>query len=124
MHGCKSQQQGASFTGLLASLIIIGLAAAFAVKVMPAYLDDYALKKILSSLDEQTGGEAMSVDDLRLSINKGLQTNLVKLGPDEMKIFREGNSVVVNIDYERRLNFLYNIDLILMFKHDWKAKYQ
>ena len=81
-------------------------------------------KKFVTSLDEQSGTEPMTVGDVRTRINKGLQTNLVELGPDELKIFRAGDSVAVNIDYERRMNFLYNIDLILTFKHDWKAKNQ
>lgn len=119
-----SKQKGMSITGALVGLFFAALVVAFTMKVSPLYLDDYALSKILSSLDEKTGPEPVTVGDIRTLVNKGLQTNLVEIGPDEMKIFRSGDGIVVNIDYERRENFLYNIDLILTFKHHWKAKNQ
>ena len=119
-----SKQKGVSITGALAGLFLASLVVSFGLKVTPVYLDDYALQKILSSLDEGGGTEPLTPGDIRSRIDKGLQTNLVELGPDELKIYRADDSIVVDIDYERRMNFLYNIDLILTFKHDWKAKNQ
>ena len=119
-----SKQRGMSIIGALTGLFFAALVVSFSLKVTPAYLDDYALQRILSSLDEQAGTEPATVGDIRARVNKGLQTNLVELGAEEMKIFRSGDGIVVDIDYERRVNFLYNIDLILTFKHDWKAKNQ
>lgn len=122
MQGRK--QKGMSIIGALIGLFFAAMIASFGLKVTPVYLDDYALQKILSSLDDQAGTEPLTMGDVRARLDKGLQTNLVELGPDELKIYRAGDSIVVDIDYERRMNFLYNIDLILTFKHDWKAKNQ
>ena len=117
-------QRGMSIIGALAGLFFAAMAVSFSLKVTPVYLDDYALTKILSSLDDHAGTELLTQGDVRTLINKGLQSNLVELSPDEIHIYRAGDSVIVDIDYERRMNFLYNIDLILTFKHDWKAKNQ
>ena len=124
MQGRGSSQQGGGIPGLLATILVFGLLVSVSLKVTPTYLDDYALKKILASLNESSDGEAYSVNAVRNRINKGLATNLVRLTTDEMKIYREDGSINVDIDYERRVDFLYNIDLILTFKHDWKAKIQ
>lgn len=124
MHGSRSSQKGGGIIGMLATLLTIGMLITIGLKTTPAYLDDYALKKILASLDEFPEGEAASVKSIRSRITKGLNTNLIRLEADEMQIYQEGGAVFVQIDYERRVDFLYNIDLILTFKHDWKAKIQ
>ena len=122
MQGRK--QKGMSIAGSLAGLFFAAMIVSFGLKVAPVYLDDSALQKILSSLDDWAGTDSLTLGDVRTRIDKGLQTNLVELGPDELDIYRAGDSIVVDIDYERRMNFLYNIDLILTFKHHWKAKNQ
>ena len=124
MRLMKSKQLGMGTLGLLMSLLFAGLIVTLASKVVPVYLDDYALKRVMSSLDKRPDVETASGHQIRIWIDKGLQTNLIKMQPSELKVLRENGQVVVDIDYERRLNFLYNIDLILTFKHDWKAKNQ
>ncbi|OED41103.1 hypothetical protein ACH42_14825 [Endozoicomonas sp. (ex Bugula neritina AB1)] len=122
MNGLKSKQSGAGLLGWLTGLLVLGLSITLLSKVVPFYLDDYAIKKVVASLDEQTGSDDASIRQVRIWLEKGLKTNLIKMKPDELKVFKENGLTAVDIDYERRLNFLYNIDLILMFKHDWKAK--
>ena len=120
----KSKQLGMGVLSGLAILLIASLIITLALKVVPVYLDDYAITKVINSLDERPEADTASGNQVRLWIDKGLQTNLVKLQANELKVFREYGQVTVNIDYERRLDFLYNIDLILTFKHDWKAQNQ
>lgn len=62
-----------------------------------------------------------SVTQVRTWINKGLQLNLVKLDRNEVNVTRENGVVAVDIDYERRIHFFHNIDLVIMFEHNWKA---
>ena len=122
MNGMKSKQQGMGVLGWLAGLLVVGFLLSLSLKVMPIYLDDHALTKVIDSLDERLDDDVATLNQTRILINKGLQTNLVKMQPGELRVFKENGQVVVDIDYERRLKLLYNIDLILTFKHDWKAK--
>lgn len=122
MDRMKSKQQGAGLLGWLTGLIMVGLVLTMALKLVPIYLDDYALKRVVSSLDDRVSSGPATVQQVQGWIDKGLQTNLIKMQPNEIRIFVENRQVVVDIDYERRLKFLYNIDLIATFKHDWKAE--
>ncbi len=121
MNRMERKQRGSSTLGWLTTLLMVGLLATFLLKLGPVYMDDYALKKVVSSLDGTSDLDTTSVADVRTKIQKGLQTNLIVMQPNEIKVKRENGLVVVDINYERRLDFFYNIDLILTFEHDWKA---
>ncbi|MGB1272302.1 MAG: DUF4845 domain-containing protein [Endozoicomonas sp.] len=120
----KRRQKGASAFGWLVALFIGGLLLSLALKVGPLYMDDLTVGKVISSLSDRPGSNTASVTQVRSWIDKGLQTNLAKLDRNEVKLSRENGQVRVDIDYERRINYLYNIDLVLTFNHYWKAESQ
>ncbi|USE39067.1 DUF4845 domain-containing protein [Endozoicomonas sp. SCSIO W0465] len=93
----------------------------FAVKVVPFYIDDHSVKQVVSSLSDRPESATASATQVRALINKGLQLNLVKLDRNEINVIRENGVVAVDIDYERRIHFFYNVDLVLTFEHNWKA---
>ncbi len=118
------RQRGMTTLGWLFFIFVVGLTSTFLLKVTPFYLDDYAVGRVLSSLNEKPAVDSASVNQVKVWIDKGLQTNLVKLHKKEIKVSRDDGLVFVDISYERRLKFLYNIDLVLTFKHDWNTKSQ
>ncbi len=121
MYGMKSRQRGSGAVSWLFYLLIGGLLLSFAVKVVPFYMDDHSVTQVVSSLADRPGSSTASVTQIRTWINKGLQLNLVKLDRSEVKIARDNGIVAVDIDYERRIHFFYNVDLVLTFEHNWKA---
>ncbi len=121
MYGIKSRQRGSGAVSWLFYLLIGGLLLSFAVKVVPFYMDDHFVKQVVSSLTDRPGSSTASVTQVRTWINKGLQLNLVKLDRNEVNVTRENGVVAVDIDYERRIHFFYNVDLVLTFEHNWKA---
>lgn len=119
------RQKGLGTLGWLVAILVGGLAVMLALKLTPVYLDDYAVSRVLSSLDSRPGAESAGVSEVREWFRKGLQTNLIKLEPGESKIYRsKSGGVTVEVNYERRLHFLYNIDLVLTFEHYWNVKSQ
>ncbi|MFK0573431.1 DUF4845 domain-containing protein [Endozoicomonas sp.] len=121
MSGMKSRQRGSGALSWLFYLLIGGLLLSFAFKVLPFYMDDHAVNKVVSSLTGRPGSSTASVTQVRTWIDKGLQLNMVKLDRSEVKVARKNAVVAVDIDYERRINFFYNVDLVLTFEHNWKA---
>lgn len=121
MYGMKSRQRGSGAVIWLFYLLIGGLLLSFAVKVVPFYMDDHSVKQVVSSLADRPGSSTASIAQVRNWINKGLQLNLVKLDRNEVNVTREYGVVTVDIDYERRIRFFYNVDLVLTFEHNWKA---
>ncbi len=121
MNGIKSRQQGSGILGWLFFLLVFGLILTVAIKVVPLYLSDRAVAEVVSSLSNRSGSATATVADVRSWINKGLQLNRVELNRNEVKVMRDYGPVTVQVNYERRVHLFYNIDLILTFKHNWKA---
>lgn len=121
MNGIKKRQKGSSAVSLLFNLLVIGVSFSFAAKVVPFYLDDHSVRKIVSSLSQRSGYETASMAEVRAWINEDLESNGLKLDQDDIRTGRKYGVVVVKIDYERRINFFSNIDLVLTFEHNWKA---
>ncbi|WP_257287752.1 DUF4845 domain-containing protein, partial [Endozoicomonas sp. SESOKO2] len=95
------------------------------IRVAPVYLDDYAIKKVLKSLDTKPGIEGASVQQVREWLDKGLLTNRIRLEGEESSVLLDkGKSVAVQINYDRRVHLIHNIDLVLTFEHNWNTKSQ
>ena len=118
-------QEGFSALGWLVTILVGGFVLMVVLKLGPLYLDDYAITRVVSSLDDKPGIESAGVPEVRDWLNKGLQTNRVDLDTKEVRVFRDSRDKVnIAIDYKRRLTFMYNVDLIVSFEHDWKVKSQ
>ncbi len=118
----ETRQGGAGALSLLTTLVAFVLAVMFSIKVVPYYLDDYAIAKVLSSLDKKPGIENAALEQTQVWLEKGFQSNRIELRDDELRIRGRGDQLSVDISYERRVHLLYNMDLILTFEHDWKVK--
>ena len=119
------RQKGLSLLGLLTTILVVGVLLIIGIRAVPFYLDDYAVEKVVTSLENRPDIESAGVREVREWLNKGLQTNRIELGKDEVKVFRDRSTgVTVEINYERRFHVLHNIDLVLTFEHDWNAESQ
>ena len=119
------KQRGLSTLGLLVAILVVGFVVMLGMKTSPYYLDDYAVGKVLNSLSNRSDIKEASRSEVREWIQKGLSTNRIDLSRDELKITRDRkDGVSVDINYERRVHLMYNIDLVLTFKHYWNAESQ
>lgn len=125
MTVAKNRQKGLSTLGWLVAILVSGFMIMLTIKVAPVYLDDYAIKKVLNSLDTKPGIEGASVQQVREWLDKGLLTNRIRLEGEESSVLRDkGQSVAVEINYDRRVHLIHNIDLVLTFEHNWNTKSQ
>lgn len=121
----RDKQKGMGTLGWLFCIAVVGLSLMLVLKVLPLYFQDYTIGQVVKSLDLRPGIEAASLTDVRTWLNKGLQINGATLAKGESKVSRgSGGLPQVEVSYERRVDFLYNIDLVLSFEHDWKVKSQ
>lgn len=115
----KKYQSGLSSISLL--LVLVGgafvLMAAF--KVGPLYIDNYFVK---SSVD------ALQDEDVRQMSNRAIVTALDRyflingvrdIDSSIIKIERNETSTVVKVDYEKRINFIGNLDVVVRFENHY-----
>ena len=114
----KSKQSGITLIGFLVVLVIAGFFGYMAMKLVPAYTEYFGVTKAMNQLASE-GVEGKTPDDLRRDLMRKLDFQYVDdatIGPKDVTIKRSGNSAQLNVAYDKRVPFMYNIDFLLHFE--------
>lgn len=109
--------------GMLQWALVIAIAGfflLFAFKVVPLYAENRYVESALRSL-ENSGEklEQMTDAEINKKLNNFYMINNVRSeGPTKnIKVVRESEKALVTVDYETRVPFFWNIDLVLSFQN-------
>ena len=109
------KQSGISLWNLIITLAVLGFIGVMAAKLMPAYVEYFAVKKILSAM-EQAGDLKGSVRDIRYSYEKRNAIEDVKsVRGDDLEITKEGGEAVVTANWSVRIPMVSNVNACLDF---------
>jgi hypothetical protein len=115
------KQRGLSGLGWIILLAVGGFLASIVIKLLPVYMDDMAITRVLNSLNQNEEIHTASTYKVRQLIEKGLDTNMVRdIKKEDIKVYREGGYLKVDMDYERRQHLFGNVDVVLMFHQEWQ----
>ncbi|CAM3581564.1 DUF4845 domain-containing protein [Parendozoicomonas haliclonae] len=121
----RRQQQGASTLGMLCIVIAAIFSVMVFFKLFPVYMDNYSVRSVLDSLDERSTIRQASAKEVKSWITKGFQVNGIRDIPtQDIKVRQEGAFLVADINYERRIDLISNVDVVLTFENSWKIKQQ
>ncbi|EDM49863.1 DUF4845 domain-containing protein [Marinobacter algicola] len=117
------RQSGASALVIMIMVLFFGGLLTLAIKLGPAYLDDITIQEALESLEGTEDLSTMGPAQVRTLINKRLSVNNVR-GFDEKNITvqKDGDLVIINVDYEVRNNLFRNVDTVIHFQHEYEMK--
>jgi len=117
------RQSGASALVIMIMVLFFGGLLTLAIKLGPAYLDDITIQEALESLEGTEDLSTMGPAQVRNLINKRLSVNNVR-GFDEKNITvqKDGDLVIINVDYEVRNNLFRNVDTVIHFQHEYEMK--
>jgi hypothetical protein len=107
------KQRGVSLTGLIITLAVLGFLGVMAAKLVPAYIDYFAVKKMFASM-EQAGDFKLSVREIRKSFetrNTIESVNDVK--GDDLEIGKEGGETIVSVSWSKKVNMVGNVSMCL-----------
>lgn len=114
----RHSQKGASFFGWLAVIALLIFALVIAMKLVPIYMDHYALRNMVTSINEDPSIKIRSIRDLTAHIDKGMQINSIRdiNAKEAVKVTASGNDAyTVVIKYEQRAPMLKTVDLLVHF---------
>ena len=97
----------------------------FAVKVVPIYVDDYTVKGLLASLQQDEETKTLTVRQLQERIQKRMSVNNVDvINAKDIKLVKDGQRMTMSVAYEVRTSLFQNIDAIVHFDHhyEWIAQ--
>lgn len=111
------KQRGVSMFGFLLIAIVVIMFAMLAMKLIPAYVEFFSVKKILNAMGQDSEIKSMSNAEIRNSFAKRADVGYVTVvKPADLDIDRAGGNVVISTEYEYRTPLVANISLIVDFK--------
>jgi hypothetical protein len=110
-----TKQRGVSLSGLIVGgglLIVVGIAG---MKILPAYIEYFTVKKIFASM-EQAGDIKGSVRDIRSSFDKRNAIEDVKsVKSEDLEISKEGGETVISVSWSTKIPLVGNASACLDF---------
>ncbi len=105
--GTRHRQKGLSAFGILMLLVVVAIIALTAVKIVPIYIENFAVKSVLKSIQNDQRIDPKSKAAIWESLNKRLYINEVRLIKREhVSMSRKKGKTTVIIDYESRRPYL------------------
>lgn len=118
-----TRQAGASALTMMVMVLFFGGLLTLAIKLGPIYLDDITIQEALESLDGTDGLSTMGPAQVRTLINKRLSVNNVRgFDAKNITVEKDGDRVLILVDYEVRNDLFSNVDTIVHFKHEYEMK--
>lgn len=120
-------QRGMSSLGWLVVILVGGFFLTCALKLGPVYADNLLVRDALKSLNNLPGdGQSfteLSDSNIRTQLNNYFTINGIRDVPrNAVAIERKSDSVLVNINYERRVPLFYNIDVVMTFNNQFDSR--
>ena len=107
MTGIRNRQNGMTFIGIVMLLVVIAVIALTAVKIIPIYIENYAVKSVLTSIENDHRVDPKSKAAIWESIKKRLYINEVRIIKKEhVSMSRKNGKTTVTIEYESRRPYL------------------
>jgi hypothetical protein len=102
--------------GILLILILVVFAALIGMKVTPAYIEYFSIKKVIAAMVDSGELRDESVASIRRSFEKRQAIeDFTAIGPQDLEISKDGNDVVLSFAYEKRIPLFYNVSLLINF---------
>jgi hypothetical protein len=114
----RTKQAGLTFIGFIMLLIVVGFFAYAAMKLVPVYTEYMGVVKSMNLIATESGSATKSVDELRRDLRVKFDAQFVNpdtIPAQNIQLKRQGGAATLRIFYERRVTFIYNVDLLVHF---------
>ncbi len=110
------KQKGATLIGMLFVGILVVFAAIVVMKMVPAYIEYYSIKKVFSAMAADPALKDATPSDIRLSYARrsGID-NITAVTPDDLDISRANGQLVVSAKYRVDKPLFGNVGLYMDF---------
>jgi Tfp pilus assembly protein PilV len=112
----KNNQRGLSMIGFLFVAAVLIFVAMLAMKLVPAYIEFFSVKKILATMGQDSSLRSKSNAEIRSDFSKRADASYVDVvESSDLTIERSSAGTVVSVDYEFRTKLLGNASLVVDF---------
>jgi hypothetical protein len=110
--------RGITLLGFLILLCVAGFFAYVVMKLVPVYVEYFGVVKAMEQIKDEPGASQKSVEEIRRDLNVKFDLQYVDekdIPPQAIQLKREATGPTLRIAYEKRVPFMYNIDLVASF---------
>jgi uncharacterized protein DUF4845 len=110
--------RGITLLGFLILLCVAGFFAYCVMKLVPVYVEYFGVVKAMEQIKDEPGASQKTVEQIRRDLNVKFDLQYVDekdIPPAAIQLKREATGPVLRIAYEKRVPFMYNIDLVASF---------
>ena len=114
----QRSNRGITLIGFLVVLCVAGFFAYLAMRLMPMYVEYFGVVKAMEMIRNEPRSAEKSVDEIRRDLTLKFDTQYVddnSVPPQAISVRREAGGATLRVAYEKRVNFMYNIDLVGVF---------
>jgi len=108
------QQRGVTLIGLVVICMIVVFLAIGGLKIAPAYIEYYNVKKAIVGVAQTTSRgtvlEVRQAYDRRAAID-----DMEIITGKDLEVTKEGNDLVISFSYEKRIPLFSNISVVINF---------
>lgn len=119
MHPVRSmhpQQRGLTMIGFLFVAVMLIIVAMLAMKLVPAYIEFFSVKKILATMGQESGLQSKTNAEIRKDFIKRASVGYVTVvKPEDLSIDRRSGTPVVSAEYQFRTKLVGNASLVVDF---------
>lgn len=115
-HPLKTQQHGLSMIGFLFVAFVVVMIAMLGMKLVPAYIEFFSVKKILAAMGQESDLKSKSNGEIRSDFMKRANIGYVTVvKPEDLTVERPGGVPVITADYAFRTLLVGNVSLVVDF---------
>jgi Tfp pilus assembly protein PilE len=121
-----NNQRGMTLISWLLVLGLIGFFALLAMRLIPMYQEYFGVMQITKSMENEIKNNQLTKQQVMVLLQKRFNTGYISsVDKDDIELIRGKNNVHVSriiIDYEKRVPFIAQIDLIGRFRTEADAE--
>jgi len=111
------KQRGITLIGFLMLLALAGFFGFLIMRLLPVYTEYYGVVKDVKSACQEMNANTATLDQVREKLDKRFYISYVTNvnTKKDLKLVRDGDKKIVNINYEVRKPLIYNLDFVAKF---------
>ncbi len=110
------RQRGIGFFPLIVIFALAGAIVLLALKIIPAYIDYFAIKRIVQAMATSEEVKSGSVAEIKRSFDRRLVVEYTKaVTSEDLEVTKEGNETVVQAAWTQRIPLFANYTLLIDF---------
>ena len=112
----QNRQRGLTMVGFLFVALVLVMVAMLGMKLAPAYIEFFSVKKILATMGQDSDLKSKSNAEIRNDFVKRANVSYVTVvKPENLSIDRSGRVPVISAEYAFRTKLVGNVSLVVDF---------